>query len=70
MSSLTLELLRDPELKRITEQAYSEVHAKAVEENRRYSRSEITDRTAILLDWRRRALKAESALRHRKKPSK
>lgn len=65
MSAFTLELLADPELHRIAEQAHAEVFAKAIAENRRYTRDEVADRIAELNDWRFRALRAESALRER-----
>ncbi len=62
MSAFTLELLADPELQRIAEQALSEVHARVVAERRKYRRAEVADRIAELLDWRARAQRAEETL--------
>lgn len=62
MSRLTLELLNDPELTRIAEQAYHEVRTEAEAQGRRYKREEVADRINQLSDWRARALRAEALL--------
>jgi hypothetical protein len=63
VSSLTLELLRDPELLRIAERAHADVHANALAEGRVYTCEEVADRIVWYGDWRRRALSAEAQLR-------
>lgn len=65
MSALSVELLRDPELLRIAEQAHAEVRASAEAKGIRVTRDAIADRIAELGDWRRRALRAEQRLRQR-----
>ncbi len=69
MSSLTLELIRDPELLRIAERAHADVHASAVAEGRVYTCEEVADRIGWYGDWRRRALSAEAQLRAALSPS-
>ena len=62
MSAFSLELIADPELWRLAQQAREEAFAAAVAEDRRYTREEVEQRLRELLDWRKRAVRAEARL--------
>jgi len=63
MSRMTLQLMADPGLQDIADQAYQEAKIAAKATGTLITLGDVEQRIDELLDWRKRALKAEKKLR-------